>query len=370
MDLQSLQHVIDSVRDAERPARADIEHLLSLQDDAEMQLLFEAADAVRSRYVGDGVLLRGLIEFSNVCRGTCRYCGLNRNNERLERYSLSERQILECVAEIHAHRIGTVVLQCGQDAGFDPQWLASLIERIKAAYDMAVTLSAGEYPHDIYELWKQAGADRYLLKIETVDPALYRSLHPGMSLDNRLRCLSDLFELGYQVGTGNLVGLPGQNIEHLADDILFFSRGGFGMLSISPFIPHACTPLRDFPAGDLWLTCKTLAVARIVTKNAHMPASTAVASLGGRDHRIHALRAGANVVMPNFSPSNYRPLYEIYPGKRGIALAASQSINAIRELVSRIDRKVDCGRSDCLESVSGSGVPLAQKAMNRSVCKE
>jgi len=198
-------------------------------------------------------------------------------------------------------------------------------------------------------MWKEAGADRYLLKIETTDRELYQKLHPGMSFENRIRCLNDLAELGYQTGTGDLVGLPGQSLRSLAEDILFFKRGDFDMLSVSPFIPHDSTLLRSVPAGDLQMAMKVLAVTRIVNGRAHMPASTAIGSLGGRDHTGDALGAGANVVMPNFSPLSLRQLYEIYPGKKGLSQAPRESIFALEQLACSIGRFVDYSRGDSLK---------------------
>ncbi len=349
MDMRLVQSVIDSVYAGDPPRREDIEFLLRLRGDAEMELLFDFADQVKESFAGDGILLRGLVEFSNVCDGTCAYCGLNRANSQIERYRLNEDQIMDCVRDIYACGVKTVVLQSGQNGRMDANWLAGVIERIKATYDMAVTLSVGERSRDDYEIWKDAGADRYLLKIETTDPELYKKLHPGMSFENRMRCLEHLAELGYQTGTGNLIGLRGQSLRSLVDDILFFKNGDFDMLSVSAFIPHSSTELNAEPVGDLSMALKVLAVTRIVTRRAHMPASTAIGSLGGCDHTADALQAGANVVMPNFSPISFRRLYEIYPGKKGLTQSPIESIAAVEKIAISINGTLDYGRGDSLK---------------------
>jgi biotin synthase len=214
-----------------------------------------------------------------------------------------------------------------------------------------VTLCVGERCRQEYQLWKEAGADRYLLKIETSDPDLYEGLHSGRSFENRVRCLRDLTELGYQTGSGDMIGLKGQTLRHLAGDIRFFQEGNFDMISVSPFIPHPQTPLADEPAGDLPLTLKMTALARIVSRNAHIPATTALGSLHGRDERPRALAAGANVLMPNFTPAPYRRYYEIYPNKRCVSEDAGACPACLEQMVAGVGRWVDYSRGDGLKKV-------------------
>ncbi len=344
-----MQVVLERIYAAEMPEPADIEEVLLATDPDEIGLLFAFADRVRREYVGDGVLLRGIIEFSNVCRNACMYCGLNRGNDRLQRYRLSREQILAAAGDIRQTGIKTVVLQSGEEDNLDSGWLCRVIEEIKSRFDMAVTLSVGERRRQEYNEWKQAGADRYLLKIETSDPSLYRELHPGMSFENRIKCLQDLAGLGYQTGSGNLVGLKGQNLRSLADDVRFFKQGNFDMISVSPFIPHPHTPLADEPAGDLTMTLKMTALARIVSRNAHIPATTAIGSLNGRDERPKALAVGANVLMPNFTPAPYRRYYEIYPNKRCVSEEVGACAGCMEQLVAATGRQVDYGRGDSLK---------------------
>jgi biotin synthase len=347
--LAHTQALLERIFTATMPDRRDVEDILRLDDERHVELLFDFADRIRRQYVGHGVLLRGIIEFSNFCRNTCAYCGLHRDNTRLPRYRLTDQEILGAAEQIHEAGIKTVVLQSGEEESLDADWLKEIIEAIKTRFDAAVTLSVGERSRDEYALWRQAGADRYLLKIETSDPGLYERLHPGMSFQNRTRCLQDLAELGYQTGSGNLVGLRGQNITRLAEDILFFKEGDFDMLSVSPFIPHAQTPLAEVPTGDLQMTLKMIALARIVGRDAHIPASTAIGSLHRRDERPRALAAGANVVMPNFTPQRFKSLYEIYPDKAGSGAPPQENVLAIQRMVTMMGRNVDLARGDSLK---------------------
>ncbi len=341
--------LLERIYAAAMPERADIENVLRTDDPGDLDLLFSFADDVRCRFVGEGVLLRGLIEFSNVCRNTCQYCGLNRHNRHLQRYRLTEEEILAAAGNVSRAGIKTIVLQSGEEDGLDAQRLAQVIEKIKGSFDVAVTLCVGERNREEYALWRRAGADRYLLKIETSDARLYGELHPGMSFENRVRCLQDLVELRYQTGSGNLVGLKGQTVASLAGDIEFFHRWDFDMVSVSPFIPHPHTPLAAEPAGDLTMTLKMTALARMVSPRAHIPASTAIGSLHGRDERPRALAAGANVLMPNFTPAPYRRYYEIYPNKRCVSEDAAACAGCMEQMVAALGRRVDYSRGDGLK---------------------
>ncbi len=313
--------------------------ILSIEDEEQLQKLFDRADAVRKQYAGDAIILRGLVEFSNHCGRHCYYCGLNAANKSLERYRLTDEEILESAAKIASDNIRTVVLQSGEDPALDPQRLAAVIREIKARNGIAVTLSVGERPREDYALWKKAGADRYLLKIETTDKGLYDSLHSGMSFDNRLRCLRDLKELGYETGSGIMVGLPGQTPRSIANDILFFKEWGFDMVGIGPFIPHGKTQLAGTQPGDVNLVLKTLALTRIVMKKVNLPATTALGSIE-KDYRADGLKAGANVLMPNYTPAKYKRLYEINPNKRCISEATGACAPCMGSLAESIGRTI------------------------------
>ena len=324
------------------PTREEIVPLLALPEGEAREALFRAADAVRRREVGDEIFLRGIIEFSNVCERNCLYCGLRGANLRLQRYRMEESEILETARRIRDAGVGTVVLQSGEDPFFTTDRICRLVSGIREETGMTVTLSIGERPRADYLAFRGAGAERYLLKHETCSPDLYRRLRPGSSLDDRLRCLSVLGDLGYEVGTGNMVGLPGQTLETLADDLLLMKGMNADMLGIGPFIPHPETPLGQAPAGDLGMTLKVLAVARLLTRTTNIPATTALGTLSP-DGRLRALKAGANVVMPDFTPPRYRRHYEIYPG-RNKPVKVSDFLRDLQEDIGRIGRTIGLGK--------------------------
>ena len=339
--------LLDRVAVSDAPDISDIVALLDASGE-EADALFARADEIRRACFGDGILLRAIVEFSSRCSRDCAYCGLRKAHRQLKRYRMSPAEILASTLEAAACGIKTVVLQSGEDDTLDPSWLADVVRAIKSGSDMAVTLSVGEKPQEAYALWRRAGADRYLLKIETTNPALYRQLHPDMDIDKRMECLRVLRDLGYQVGSGSIVGLPGQTLEDLAQDILFFKRYDFDMIGIGPFIAHPGTPLGSEGDGEIDAVLRVLATTRIAVKNAHMPATTAVGSLE-EDHRLAALKAGANVLMPNFTPQPYRQAYEIYPHKRCLTEASGACVPCMETMASAIGRCVNYGRGDSLK---------------------
>lgn len=284
-----------------------------LKDDSNNDWLFSLADKTRKEYVGDEVHLRGLIEFSNICKRQCKYCGLRCEDKYIDRYRISKEDIIS-YAE-HAVNMGykTIVLQSGEDEYYNTDLMCEIIAGIKKL-GVALTLSIGEKTYEEYKAFKEAGADRYLIRIETADKTLYNQMHPNMDFDNRVRCLENLGRLGYEVGTGCLVGLPNQTIESLADDILFFKEINADMVGIGPFIPHPHTPLKDSATGSFTLAIKVMALTRILLKDINIPATTAMETLNPNG-RIIALQSGANVVMPNVTTTEYRAKYEIYPNK-------------------------------------------------------
>lgn len=363
MTEQNLQSVLEKVYASDQPAVTDLVYLLEQTGDGPTEQIMRFADNVRRRFVSDGIVLRGIVEFSNFCRNDCAYCGLNKHNTDLPRYRLTREQITQSVAEIAAAGIKTVVLQSGEDPLPDPLWLAQLIEKIKTDFDMAVTLSVGERSTEEYQLWKDAGADRYLLKIETTNPNLYERLHPCMKLENRLRCLDDLKTLGYQTGSGSIIGLKNQTCEDLARDIIFFRDNDFDMLGIGPFIPHERTPLANEPVGDMRLTLRTLALARIITRNTHLPATTAVGVAGSTDSVKAALKAGANVIMLNFTPPEYKKLYQIYSGRDSYIGSPDRAINKLKDIARSIGRNISFSRADSLKNRK-ENAPLGQVLVN------
>lgn len=309
-----------------------------LKDDSINEELFSYADSVRKKYVGDEIHLRGLIEFSNYCKNTCKYCGLRCENKNIERYRILEDEILEHAKNAANLGFKTIVLQSGEDNYYTVNRMCNIISEIKKL-NVALTLSIGEKTFEEYKAYKDAGADCYLIRIETTDENLYSKMHPGMSLENRKRCLSDLKTLGYEVGSGCLVGLPNQSIESLADDILFFKEIGADMIGVGPFIPHPDTPLKDASKGSFFLALKVMAITRILLKDINIPATTAMESIQ-KDGRIIALQSGANVVMPNVTTTEYRQKYEIYKGKACINENPTKCLGCITNKIKLIGRSV------------------------------
>ena len=309
-----------------------------LSDDKQNERVFERANQIRHDYVGDEVHLRGLIEFSNICKRQCKYCGLRSENKNLERYRIFKDEILLSVKNAVNMGYKTVVLQSGEDDYYDTERMVEIIKGIKE-FDLALTLSIGEKSYEEYKAYKKAGADRYLLRIETTDKELYQNMHPNASFENRLKCLEDLRTLNYEVGTGCLVGLPNQTIESLANDIMFFKEINADMVGIGPFIPHEQTPLAKEKRGDFWLALKVMALTRINLPDINIPATTAMETLQPNG-RIIALNSGANVVMPNVTPQKYRAKYEIYPGKICLNENPEQCRNCIESKIQSIGRTV------------------------------
>lgn len=322
----------------------ELVQLLSFPDEQIPQLM-AAADTVRQNTVGNAVHLRGIIEFSSYCKQHCAYCGLRADNREIERYRLSPEIILETAQDAVDTGYHTLVLQCGEDMKIAPETIAELTAEIKQM-GAAVTLSCGERSYEVYQLWRKAGADRYLIKHETADPALYKSIRPGHTLYERLQCQHWLKELGYQLGSGCMIGLPGQTVDILARDLELMKEMEVEMCGMGPFIPHAQTPLHFGNTGSISMTLKMMAVARIYMPWMMLPATTALVSLHPEGREL-ALRAGANVIMPNVSPETTRSLYQIYPGKLNHRDSMTDYYNKITALVEAEGRTVgtDLGHS-------------------------
>lgn len=326
-------------------AKAERTHCLTeselvqlLTDPAAAGPLYAAADRVRREYIGDQVELRGLIEFSNICRQNCLYCGLRRDNREVPRYRLEAPMILEFGRRAAELGYKTLVMQSGEDEFFTPERLGPVLAELKKL-GVALTLSIGEKSREEYAALRAAGADRYLLRIETTDKELYEKMDPGMSWDNRVRCLRDLKELGYEVGTGSLVGLPGQTFESLARDVLFFQELDADMIGIGPFIPNPDTPLAGSAGGTFDLACRMMALTRLLLPEANIPATTAMETLQP-DGRMLALQRGANVVMPNVTDTDYRKMYMLYPGKICLNDAPADCRSCVTEKIRDIGRTV------------------------------
>ncbi len=320
----------------------------------ETESLFACADRTRKGFVGDSVHIRGIIEFSNYCVRSCMYCGLRRDNRKLRRYRMTPDEIL--AASENGIRSGyrTIVLQSGEDPYYSASDIARIVEGIKAFGDVAVTLSVGERSRSEYATMKAAGANRFLLKHETADAELYRQLHPGASLETRIECLQNLKGLGFQVGSGFIIGLPGQDIATIARDITLLKELDVEMAGIGPFIPHPDTPLASYPAGDVTMTLKALAVARLALPHANLPVTTALSTLR-QDGRELALSCGANVIMPNITPAKYRELYEIYPDSASLKDPEDGGIGEIAVMLEAMGRRISTSRGDSVRWERGEG---------------
>lgn len=328
--------IIEKAEKTHNLSREEIIEILKIDD--YNKELFEAADRVRKAYVGDEVHLRGLIEFSNICKQNCLYCGLRRENKNIERYRLEPDTIIEFAKKAREIGYRTLVLQSGEDDYYNLERMKYIIREIKKL-DVAITLSIGEKTIEEYGEYKDAGADRYLLRIETTDKANYEKLDPGMSFDNRIKCIKQLRELGYEVGTGCLIGLPNQTIESLADDILFFKEIDADMIGVGPFIPNGDTPLKDEKGGTFELALKVMAITRLLLPDSNIPATTAMETLN-KQGRIIALQSGANVAMPNVTEGEYRKKYMLYPGKICINDTPAHCRGCITGKITSIGRHV------------------------------
>ena len=331
--------------------KRQIVDFLEEKDEAVIEALYRRADQVRKEYVGDAVHLRGLIEFSNYCKRDCLYCGLRRSNENVVRYRMTIPEIFNTALEARNLGLQTVVLQSGEDPHFTIDDLCSLVRNVKTDIGFAVTLSIGERTYEDYKRLKEAGADRYLLRFETTDPVLFKKLKPDSVYEKRFRCLEWLAELGYQVGSGIMVGLPGQTMESLADDILKFKEMELDMVGLGPYISHPNTPLQGSENGTLDMVLRVTALTRIVTKNAHMPATTATGTIDA-EGRQKALQCGANVLMPNSTPRKYREHYLIYPDKICIDEEPHKCRFCVESMVIGLGRTISSDAGHSLKSAS------------------
>lgn len=337
--MTDLVNVIKNAQSTHSLSESEIVEIL--KNDTVNELLFDTADKVRKQYVGDEVHLRGLIEFSNICRCNCFYCGLRKDNTAVQRYRMTLEEILLLAQKAKDFGYKTVVLQSGEDAYFDNDKMCRIIQEIKEL-DLALTLSIGEKSYEEYKAYKDAGADRYLLRIETTDRELYKKLHPSMSFENRVRCLNDLKTLGFEVGTGCLVGLPHQSDESLARDILFFKNIDADMIGLGPFIPSPQTPLQNENGGTLIKALKVMALTRLLLPDINIPATTAMETLQ-ENGRMLALKSGANVVMPNVTDEECKQKYTIYPGKASLNNTAQEYRNSIVKKIEAIGRTISNG---------------------------
>jgi biotin synthase len=351
--------------------RYEIISLLKQKKAAEVEKLLSSADKVRKENVGGQIHLRGLIEFSNICSRKCIYCGINAGNSKLKRYQMSKEEIIECAKTACDLGYGTVVLQSGENKTLDVDSLAEIVREIKKTTDLAVTLSVGEWDREVYKLWKDAGADRFLLRFETSDDQLYRRLHPDSKngVAERFEALGLLKELGYEIGSGVMIGIPGQSYEILADDLLKFKELDLDMIGVGPYIKHQDTELgkniqkfmldeeNQVPATEE-MTYKVIALSRLLCPQANIPSTTALATLNPQNGREQGLCCGANIVMPNVTLPKYRQLYEIYPAKTCIFETADACNACVIRRIESIGRSVGSGKGVSPRFMGKTGVAV------------
>ncbi len=327
--------------------KAEFAELIGSFDDETSEYLAEKARGIRRQHYGCDVYVRGLIEFSNYCKNDCLYCGIRRSNRCAERYRLSKEDIMARCEEGHALGFRTFVLQSGEDPHFTPDRIADTVYSVKEKYpDCAVTLSVGEHSKTTYALWKNAGADRYLLRHETADSEHYSRLHPPeMTLESRKKCLYDLKSLGYQVGCGIMVGSPYQTPETIAEDLLFMKEFDPEMVGLGPFVPHHDTPFASESRGSLKLTLFLLSAVRIMLPRVLLPATTALGSIHPEGRELGML-AGANVCMPNLSPPDVKAKYSLYDGKLSSGSESAECLNELTLRMEKIGFRVISARGD------------------------
>ena len=316
-------------------------------DKALLQLLRDNAVRTARQQFGLGIYIRGLIELSSYCRNDCLYCGLRRSNRTAERYRLTADEVLECCKEGYKLGFRTFVMQGGEDGTHSDEWLEELICRIRSLYpDVAITLSLGERSEESYRRLRRAGANRYLLRHEAIDEELYASLHPdSRGIGHRLGCIEALKRADYQVGMGMMIGVKGQTIDHIAQDLLAIKDYDCQMVGIGPFLPHRATPLGEERAGSLDLTLAAVAIARLMLPHALIPSTTALATLSPTG-RLEGILSGANVVMPNLSPSSVRAKYAIYENKASWGKEAAEGLAALDAELQTIGYHIDYSRGD------------------------
>lgn len=330
---EGFARVLERVGQGENLTREEIEILLATEVPEETEALYSAADRMRRELIGDAVDIRGAIEFSNYCRKNCFYCGLQEKNRCLFRYRMEKEEIIEKAIEMKDLGMKTVILQSGEDDWYSTEKMVGILSGIKCSTGMRITLSIGERTYDEYRIFREAGADNYLLKIETTNPLLFKAIHPDDNYQIRLQHMNWLKELGYVVGSGNIIGLPNQKVTDLAGDIIYLNENGINMLGLGPFLPADHTEFARQRPGTAEMTYKVIAVARLVCKNVYIPSTTALGSLfPGAQAR--GLQVGANTLMINMTPEKYSSHYQIYSGKEN--LSYRQAV----EMVHAIGRKV------------------------------
>jgi biotin synthase len=332
----------------------DIIFLLNLNNKKDLNKLFSKANEIRKQHIGDKVFIRGILEFSNHCKNDCLYCGIRKSNSNLKRYRVQPKEIMQ-IAENAVNKLGfnTVLLQSGEDDFYTTEIIEDLIKDILKKCDCRVALSIGERPIEEYKKYYKAGARRCLIRFETTNKEIFKSLHPKKSVtknsfEKRIELLKDLKKMGYQVGTGPMIGLPNQTLADLAEDILFYNKLNINMAGMGPFISHHNTPLAGSPNGTFNMSLKMIAITRIVCKDIFISATTALQTLNKFNGRELALKAGANLLMPNITPKKYREHYQLYPNKVCIYESPYDCAGCVKSVIQSVDRVPGKGYGDTL----------------------
>lgn len=337
---------------------------LTEEDSDALNPLWQQADKVRRDHVGDAVHLRGLLEISNHCQRQCNYCGIRAGNSNVQRYRMSQDEILTCARAGAQLGYGTVVLQAGESQRLDADWVSKLVTKLKQQTNLAITLSLGERSREELSAWHACGADRYLLRFETSNTDLFQQIHPPLENvpSDRIDLLENLQQIGYATGSGMLIGIPGQSYQDLVNDLLLLKQLNLHMIGIGPYVPDPDTPLgqealASSPAFNNVvvsesLTYRVLALARILCPKTNIPSTTAVATLFGSQGQDLGLQRGANVLMPNITPQQYRTLYKIYPAKACLAEPDHQGAQQLRQRIELLGRKVGHGRGDAPRDIA------------------
>lgn len=313
------------------------------------RLLQQAADALRKEVMGDAVHLRGIIEFSNICKNRCRYCGIRNGNSIVPRYRISDDEIVAAAHDVKSRGCGTVVLQSGEDSYYTADRLCALLRRIRRETGLAITLSVGIRSFEELKALHQAGADRYLLRFETCDPEMFEKIHPDAGFAARIQCLEDLRNAGYQLGSGFMIGLPDTGAGEIADNLLYTQKLRLDMIGCGPFLANPQTPMSVQPQFPHTIYYNTISLVRLMNPYAHIPATTAFDALEP-DGRTHVLECGANVFMPNMTPWRFRKLYRLYPNKPGADEEGSETLAASRARLTAIGRTIAEGPGDALRA--------------------
>jgi biotin synthase len=339
--------LIDKLEATQSLEADELIHLLSRLSDPLSRYLFDKSRKTADKFFGNRIYVRGLIEFTNYCKNNCYYCGIRSGNKKADRYRLSKEQIMECCRLGYDLGFRTFVLQGGEDNHFTDDMMVDIIKEIKRNYpDCALTLSVGEKTYDTYKAFYDAGADRYLLRHETANAEHYQRLHPGgQTLESRKECLQALKSIGFQVGTGFMVGSPYQTVKDLADDLLFIKELSPAMIGIGPFIPHQDTPFADMAQGPLEMTLFLIGILRLMIPNALIPSTTALGTIHPQG-REKGILAGANVVMPNLSPVDVREKYKLYDNKICTGEEAAECRVCLQSRMNKIGYELVVDRGD------------------------